>query len=60
MSPNDLPPHSRDYNAVAELINSGADIRLTTMLGVGYLERYLYELLKLKFEGLTSDLEKKL
>lgn len=54
MTEDKLPDHSRDYNEVADLINSRADIRLAAMIGVGYLERYVEDLIRRRLESVPG------
>ncbi|MBE5074597.1 hypothetical protein IM511_09795 [Erythrobacteraceae bacterium E2-1 Yellow Sea] len=46
MSEGEVRPHTADRDAVIQLLNEEADIRLTTMIGFGYIERYLGELIR--------------
>lgn len=53
MEENPTPIHTADRDAVIELLNSQGDIRLLTMIGFGYIERYLGELIRAHLRDLA-------
>ncbi len=53
MEENPTPIHTADRDAVLELLKSQGDIRLLTMIGFGYIELYLGELIRAHLRDLN-------
>ncbi|WP_338245250.1 hypothetical protein [Aurantiacibacter hainanensis] len=55
MPDEDEKPHTADRDAVVELLDSDGDIRLATLIGFGYIERYLGELIRAHLRDLPEE-----